>query len=552
MPFVAHGSTRLLFLYALGALVGCNCSGDSILTTQTLTISPEVTTLRPGTSGRVSIDYRRSLGADEASSIPTTIGEGLFVVSLTYTGPGRAEPGLPSYLTFTDEGGDVLGFRESANARDGVCSASSTALVCRWEGTLTLAADAPASVDGDTYSLQAIATRGGSGSATVRLRVGEELDAGMELDAGDDVCAETRCVNGMAFDTGDGCRCACDEGWLGAACDERPAIVSTLAGDGVAGFQDGASARFRNPSGVDVGPDGRVYVVDTGNRALRTIDPATGDVSTLAGAPDRGFADGAIASAGFDTPSDVAVASDGTVYVLERMPPRLRVIADGNVTTLPFEVSYYEGWGLAWADTGGPGTLYLALGYTVGIMDLRMPERMQTPAGSFFTREIRDGVGEEAAFSIATDVSVGSDGTLYVTDFGGLRGGAIRRMNPTSGEVRTWVGAVDGMGRRPFVGAGPLAGAYGLAVLEGDAVIASESRANRLRRFSDAGDFAYSTDVAGERWEGTTDLDGAAGFVDGEGVGARFSAPRALALSPDGSTLYVVDGSNHAVRAVRL
>jgi DNA-binding beta-propeller fold protein YncE len=551
-PFVLD-LNRLLCIYAIGALVGCNCSGDSIFTTQQLTVSPEETTLRPGASERVAVYYQRTLGADQAS-IPTTIGDGLFAISLTYAGPSRAEPGLPSYLTFTDEDGDVLGFRGSTNRRNAHCSASSTTLVCTWEGTLSLASDAPASVHGDTYSLEARAHLGGSGSATVRLQVGETLDAGLEMDAGDDVCAATPCVNGMAFDTGDGCRCACDEGWLGAACDERPAVVTTLAGEGVAGFQDGtgASARFRNPSGIDVGPDGRVYVVDTGNRAVRTIDPTTGTVSTLVGAPDRGFADGPIASAGFDTPSDVAVASDGTVYVIERMPPRLRVIAGGSVATLPFEVGYYEGMGLAWRDTGGPGTLYLALGYTVGILDLRTPERMLTPAGTYFTREILDGVGEAAGFSIATDVSVGEDGMLYVTDYGGLEGGAIRRMDPSSGEVRTWVGAVRGMGRRTFIGAGPLAGAHGLAVLDGGAVIASESRANRLRRFRDTAGFAYSTDVAGERWEGTTDVDGAAGFVDGEGADARFSAPRALAVSPDESTLYVVDGSNHAVRAVSL
>ena len=43
---------------------------------------------------------------------------------------------------------------------------------------------------------------------------------------------------------------------------------------------------------------------------------------------------------------------------------------------------------------------------------------------------------------------------------------------------------------------------------------------------------------------------GASGFVDGIGSAARFYYPRGIALSADGSVLYVADASNHAIRAV--
>jgi DNA-binding beta-propeller fold protein YncE len=42
------------------------------------------------------------------------------------------------------------------------------------------------------------------------------------------------------------------------------------------------------------------------------------------------------------------------------------------------------------------------------------------------------------------------------------------------------------------------------------------------------------------------------GFADGTGTGAAFSSPQGLALSPDGSVLYVADTNNHAVRQVDL
>ena len=45
---------------------------------------------------------------------------------------------------------------------------------------------------------------------------------------------------------------------------------------------------------------------------------------------------------------------------------------------------------------------------------------------------------------------------------------------------------------------------------------------------------------------------GTAGFMDGPALEARFDSPQGMALSPDGTTLYVADTGNHAVRAVDL
>ena len=49
--------------------------------------------------------------------------------------------------------------------------------------------------------------------------------------------------------------------------------VSTLAGSGQVGHQDGsgASALFSNPHGVAMGPDGSVFVADLGNNRIRKI-----------------------------------------------------------------------------------------------------------------------------------------------------------------------------------------------------------------------------------------------------------------------------------------
>ncbi|MGY5319133.1 NHL domain-containing thioredoxin family protein [Neomicrococcus lactis] len=73
--------------------------------------------------------------------------------------------------------------------------------------------------------------------------------------------------------------------------DGAVTAVETLVGQGLYdfGFQDGAAAdaRFQHPLGVTVLPDGSVAVADTYNGAVRRVDLASGEVSTLA----RGLAE---------------------------------------------------------------------------------------------------------------------------------------------------------------------------------------------------------------------------------------------------------------------
>lgn len=110
--------------------------------------------------------------------------------------------------------------------------------------------------------------------------------------------------------------------------------VSTWAGDGTAGYLDGAgaSARFEAPLAVAAGAGG-LYVADTHNHVIRRID-ATGNVSTLAGRQDAtGHDDGdARTVATFDEPRAVAVDPAGAVFVGDG--PFLRRIANGQVTTV--------------------------------------------------------------------------------------------------------------------------------------------------------------------------------------------------------------------------
>ena len=80
----------------------------------------------------------------------------------------------------------------------------------------------------------------------------------------------------------------------------RDGQVATLAGS-VEGFREGAgtAAAFHTPSGLALDRAGNLYVADTGNHAIRRITPQ-GIVSTLAGDGIAGHRDGAAAQARFN------------------------------------------------------------------------------------------------------------------------------------------------------------------------------------------------------------------------------------------------------------
>nr|WP_294942880.1 cadherin-like beta sandwich domain-containing protein [uncultured Mucilaginibacter sp.] len=112
-------------------------------------------------------------------------------------------------------------------------------------------------------------------------------------------------------------------------------VVSVLAGSGAGGLQDGTftGAKFRTPYGVTCDAAGNVYVADFGNSAIRKITPG-GVVTTMAGDGTAGFANGNGSAARFDKPGDVAVDANGNVYVTDSYNSLIRkVTPTGDVTT---------------------------------------------------------------------------------------------------------------------------------------------------------------------------------------------------------------------------
>lgn len=193
--------------------------------------------------------------------------------------------------------------------------------------------------------------------------------------------------------------------------------VVTLAG-GNEGFADGigAAASFNTPSGIAIDAAGNLYVADTGNHAIRKVTPQ-GAVSTVAGDGTAGFNDGVGVQARFNGPIGIAVGRDGRLYVADTYNDRIRVIAkDGTVSTLA--------GGERPGDVDGPGTLArfdTPTGVAVDaldrvyVADLRNDAiRRITPRGDVSTVARAVEGDEHPPVHRPLGVALSHDGVLYV------------------------------------------------------------------------------------------------------------------------------------------
>jgi sugar lactone lactonase YvrE len=125
--------------------------------------------------------------------------------------------------------------------------------------------------------------------------------------------------------------------------DPATFTIHTIAGNGEPGFSgDGgpaSQAQLDTPSDVAIGPNGRIYIADTMNHAVRVIRP-DGTIHTLAGTGERGFSgDGGPANeATLDRPYGVEVADNGTVYVADTHNQRIRKISGVPSGAMPTPV----------------------------------------------------------------------------------------------------------------------------------------------------------------------------------------------------------------------
>jgi DNA-binding beta-propeller fold protein YncE len=101
--------------------------------------------------------------------------------------------------------------------------------------------------------------------------------------------------------------------------------VSTVAGSNKGNLDgDARQAQFARPTGVAVRRDGTIYISDAENHRIRQISH-DGIVTTLAGSSD-GFSDGRGPEARFSYPGNLALGPNGELFVTDSGNHRIRVI----------------------------------------------------------------------------------------------------------------------------------------------------------------------------------------------------------------------------------
>lgn len=268
-------------------------------------------------------------------------------------------------------------------------------------------------------------------------------------------------------------------------------------GSGEPGLVDGdpAEARFRDPQGLELSPDGgTLWVADTRNHALRAIDLASGRVTTIAGTGEQ-------------------VRS-----LVEGMHA-----ADTGINS-PWDIHYHE------------GVLYIAMAgsHQLWALDLEL-DLLSVFAGT--RREnIDDGHRLSEATLAQPSGITGDDTYVYWVD---AESSSLRRVPYAgTGDVETLIGTglFDWGDEDGPADSAQIQHPQGLAL--GDGVIyLADTYNHKIRAYSIAGDDVRTVAGTGER-----------GWLDATGADAAFVEPGALSLA--GGRLYLADTGNHVIRII--
>jgi sugar lactone lactonase YvrE len=222
--------------------------------------------------------------------------------------------------------------------------------------------------------------------------------------------------------------------------------VTTFAGSGRPGYADGlgVGAILKGPDNIAIDPEGNIFVADADNFRIRKISP-DGAVTTVAGNGLRGYRDGEATEAMFGYPTGIAVDAEANLYVADRRTHTVRKITPGGqVLTLAGngQSGYADGKGRAShlrepisIAVNKDGTVYVADSGNNAIREITPDGTITTLAGGK-DGGYRDGVGKEARFAWPTGIAVDTSGNIYVCD---SHNNKIRRITP-AGVVSTIAG----------------------------------------------------------------------------------------------------------------
>ena len=349
--------------------------------------------------------------------------------------------------------------------------------------------------------------------------------------------------------------------------DLRTGVITTVAGTGTDSFSgDGGpatAATLDQPEDMAVATDGSVYLTDAGNNRIRKIAP-DGTITTIAGTGTDSFSgdDGPATAATLNSPTGLALnRAETTLYVADYSNHRIRAI---DLTATPPTITTVWGGGQI-GTLNGPAFVAVDRRGTLYVTELDGHRVQKLPPGGTAAMLVAGtgtacrtglipcgdgGPATAAQLNQPAGIAVTPTGTVYIANLDTERVRAIG----TDGIIRTVLGTGRGgyaTKQRSFCDAlppdrvGVLASGPGLPIApDGTLYWGSRGHVCKLPPGGPATLVAGQTDADG--WHTRTANTG----DDGPATEATFSFIRALALTPDGRTLYI--GTSSHLRAVDL
>jgi sugar lactone lactonase YvrE len=225
---------------------------------------------------------------------------------------------------------------------------------------------------------------------------------------------------------------------------EPDGTVTTVSGGAGAGLVNGPieKAKYMYPRGIAVASTGQLVVADTENHAIRVLDLAAGTVSTVAGSGSAGFQNGIGPSAMFNFPVALSLDEDNRAYVADQYNQRIRRVSpNGQVETIAgsgtagFVDSTVDSTlgqfnmpqGIVFTLTAS-GPMGFIADTNNGRVRKMFPNNLVTLAGGG-AGGLADGTGGSVSFNSPGGVAVDGSGFVYVSDTGK---NVIRRIRDTA------------------------------------------------------------------------------------------------------------------------
>jgi sugar lactone lactonase YvrE len=278
-----------------------------------------------------------------------------------------------------------------------------------------------------------------------------------------------------------------------------------------------ADGKLKMPIGITVGPDGNIYVADANNHRFQKFDNGGNYIKDWG--KNSGDGSGGAGNGEFSFPHDVALDSNGNIYVSDTCNNRIQKFSPSGI--------FVGKWGRNGGDGSfgtGKGEFHYPMGLAIDandnvyVADYNNHRIQKFKSSGQFVQEWGSLGTGEVQFQYPYDIAIDSVGNIFASDNYNHR---IQKLS-SSGKFISQIGGTKSSDNGKFNEPA------GLDIDAFDNLYVADSHNNRVQKFNSKGIFITKFGTAG------TDK-------------GQFNEPMGVAVMAGGQ-LYVSDSVNHRVQ----